>query len=107
MHKVIEVQGLHKVYKSIVAVDDMSFHMGLLGPNGASKTTTVECLQGLRHADGGKVRILGLDPWTQRTSLRKRISGQLQESAYRIARKRNGAQLSLKRHAESERQHAH
>jgi ABC-2 type transport system ATP-binding protein len=56
---------------------------GLLGPNGAGKTTTVECLQGLRHADGGKVRILGLDPgpWTQRTSLRKRISGQLQESA--------------------------
>jgi ABC-2 type transport system ATP-binding protein len=84
---VIEVQALHKVYGSTVAVEEISFQVesgeifGLLGPNGAGKTTTVECLQGLRHADGGHVRVLGLDPWSQAASLRRRIGSQLQESA--------------------------
>ncbi len=87
MDKVIEVQGLRKVYGSMVAVDGVSFQVaageifGLLGPNGAGKTTTVECLQGLRHADGGQMRVLGLDPWKERASLRRRIGSQLQESA--------------------------
>ena len=39
---------------------------GLLGTNGAGKTTTVEILQGLRRADGGTVRVLGLDPARRR-----------------------------------------
>jgi ABC-2 type transport system ATP-binding protein len=87
MGTVIEVQRLHKEYGSLVAVDDVSFQVmageifGLLGPNGAGKTTTVECLQGLRHADGGQMRVLGLDPWKERSSLRRRIGSQLQESA--------------------------
>src|SRR3712207_8375715 len=36
--------------------------VGLIGANGAGKTTTVEILQGLRRADAGEVRVLGLDP---------------------------------------------
>ncbi len=87
MSAIIEVQGLRKVYGSTVAIDEVSFQVeageifGLLGPNGAGKTTIVECLQGLRHADGGHVRVLGLDPWTQTAHLRRRIGSQLQESA--------------------------
>jgi ABC-2 type transport system ATP-binding protein len=87
MDAVIEVHGLRKCYGPLVAVDDVSFTVrrgeifGLLGPNGAGKTTAVECLQGLRHADGGTLGVLGLDPHTQAGELRRRIGSQLQESA--------------------------
>ncbi len=84
---IIEVQNLRKVYKTTVAVDDISFEViegeifGLLGPNGAGKTTTVECLQGLRHPDSGTIKVLGLDPRHEAQALRRRIGSQLQESA--------------------------
>jgi ABC-2 type transport system ATP-binding protein len=54
---------------------------GIIGPNGSGKTTTVECLQGLRQADGGELSVLGLDPRTEGAALRHRIGSQLQESA--------------------------
>jgi len=85
MPDVIEVDHLRKTYGSTVAVDDVSFEVnrgeifGLVGPNGAGKTTAVECLQGLRHADGGRVRVLGADP--RDSALRGRIGSQLQSSA--------------------------
>ena len=64
----VEVSGLRKEYGRTVAVADVSFEVeageifGLLGPNGSGKTTTVECLQGLRRADAGRLRVFGLDP---------------------------------------------
>jgi ABC-2 type transport system ATP-binding protein len=85
--EIIQVEHLRKTYGQLVAVEDVSFEVaegeifGLLGPNGAGKTTTVECLQALRKADGGRIRILGLDPATEATELRRRIGSQLQESA--------------------------
>ena len=84
---VIEVSNLRKTYKSIAAIDDVSFQVregeifGLLGPNGAGKTTTVECLQGLRHRDSGIIKVLGFDPEADASSLKKLIGSQLQESA--------------------------
>jgi ABC-2 type transport system ATP-binding protein len=45
--------------------------LALLGPNGAGKTTTVEICEGFRRADGGTVRVLGLDPRDR--SLRPRV----------------------------------
>jgi len=87
MTAVIEVEHLRKTYGTTVAVADVSFHVnegeifGLLGPNGAGKTTAVECLQGLRRPDSGNLRVLGLDPQTEATTLRRRIGSQLQESA--------------------------
>jgi len=83
----VEVRGLRKYYGRSVAVEDVSFTVGtgeivgILGPNGSGKTTTVECLQGLRRADGGHVRVLGLDPRTQVEELRRRIGCQLQDAA--------------------------
>ena len=83
----ITVDGLHKSYGRVVAVDRVSFDVeageifGILGPNGAGKTTTVECVQGLRRPDGGTIRVLGLDPTTQAGQLRQRIGSQLQDSA--------------------------
>lgn len=87
MASILTVEHLAKRYGSFVAVEDVSFSVeegeifGILGPNGSGKTTTVECLQGLRHADGGEVRVLGLDPRRKATQLRRRIGSQLQESA--------------------------
>ena len=87
MPPVIVAEHLRKSYGDFVAVADASFAVeegeifGLLGSNGAGKTTSVECLQGLRRADGGELRVLGLDPRTQSRELRRRIGSQLQESA--------------------------
>jgi ABC-2 type transport system ATP-binding protein len=87
MDRTIAVAHLGKTYGSVVAVDDVSFDVerneifGIIGPNGSGKTTTVECLQGLRSADRGDVRVLGLDPRTDGPALRRRIGSQLQESA--------------------------
>ena len=86
MTAVIEVTGLTKRYGGLAVVDDIGFHVdageifGILGPNGAGKTTAVECMEGLRRRDGGEVRILGLDPLTDRHRLHQRIGVQLQES---------------------------
>lgn len=83
---VVEVDGLVKTYGSHRAVDDVSFTVqrgeifGILGSNGAGKTTAVECAQGLRRPDGGTVRVLGCDPISERHALRGRIGSQLQES---------------------------
>src|SRR5450755_3786665 len=61
----IEVKGLRKVYKRLVAVDDVSFVMyrgeafGFLGPNGAGKSTVVKVLTGLVAPTQGVVRVLG------------------------------------------------
>jgi ABC-2 type transport system ATP-binding protein len=87
MELAVHAEGLRKRYGAVEAVRGVTFDVrageifGLLGPNGAGKTTTVEILQGLRTADGGDVRVLGLDPGTQASALRRRIGSQLQESA--------------------------
>lgn len=83
----VVVRGLRKSYGPLHAVVDVSFEvgrgevLGILGPNGSGKTTTVECLQGLRHADGGEITVLGLDPRTQVAALRRVVGSQLQDSA--------------------------
>ena len=82
----IEVEGLSKRYGSKVAVDDVSFTVaegeifGLLGRNGAGKSTTVDCLAGLRVPDHGRIRIAGLDPRQDRREVRQLLGVQLQES---------------------------
>jgi ABC-2 type transport system ATP-binding protein len=48
---------------------------------GRARTTTVECVTGLRHADDGQVRILGLDPARDREQLRLVVGVQLQSGA--------------------------
>ena len=83
----VRVEGLHKRYGEKVAVADVSFEVrrgeifGLLGPNGSGKTTTVECVQGLRRPDGGDLSVFGLDPATDTARVRTMVGSQLQESA--------------------------
>ncbi len=83
---VVSVRGLRKSYAGRVVVDDLDLDVGagqvvgLIGANGAGKTTTVEILQGLRRADAGEIRVLGLDPATQTDRLRRQLGSQLQDS---------------------------
>lgn len=85
---VIEINNLCKCYGDVVAVDDVSLSVeegeifGLLGPNGAGKTTTIECAIGLRNFEQGFVRILGLNPLSERHSLYNRIGVQLQQTSF-------------------------
>ena len=63
----IQVEGLHKNFGDLVAVDDLSFRaeagriFGLLGPNGAGKTTIISCISGLLKPSAGRVTVLGHD----------------------------------------------
>ena len=81
---VVEVNKLRKVYGDSVAVDNISFDVrkgeifALLGPNSAGKTTTLECIEGLRKPDGGFVKIMGLNPNYNYSNLRNLIGVQLQ-----------------------------
>jgi ABC-2 type transport system ATP-binding protein len=83
---VISVSNLGKSYGSTVAVDDVSLEVfegeifGLIGPNGAGKTTTMECVEGNRVPDKGKISVLGLDPRRDANALRQRIGVQHQEA---------------------------
>ncbi|GER22035.1 ABC transporter ATP-binding protein [Zafaria cholistanensis] len=51
----------------------------LLGSNGAGKSTTLACAQGLLKADGGTVRLLGEDPASAGSRLRSRVGVMLQD----------------------------
>jgi len=82
----IEVDGLVKEYGNLRAVSDVSFHVasgevyGLLGENGAGKSTTVEILEGHRTPTAGTARVLGSDPALGNRELRDRIGIVLQSS---------------------------
>jgi len=84
----VEISHLRKTYGNLVAVDDVSVSVaegeifGILGPNGAGKTTAIECAIGLRQPDAGTVRLLGLDPGSDRTETHRLVGVQLQASAF-------------------------
>ena len=76
----IEADGLIKSFGRTRALDGLNLSVrtgevhGFLGPNGAGKTTTIRVLLGLMRADGGRVSLLGGDPWRDATSLHKRLA---------------------------------
>ncbi len=88
MDDVIRVEHLMKAYDNIAAVRDLSFTVkkgtvfGLLGANGAGKTTAIECIIGTRKPDGGTVSVLGLDPKASRKELFEQVGVQFQEANY-------------------------
>ncbi|TQM83135.1 ABC-2 type transport system ATP-binding protein [Saccharothrix saharensis] len=84
----VVVADIRKSYGELKAVDGVSFTVaegeffGILGPNGAGKTTTLEIVEGLRQADGGRVTLLGEQPWPRNPKLLPRIGVQLQASSF-------------------------
>jgi ABC-2 type transport system ATP-binding protein len=76
----IEVTRLRKHYGDVVAVEDLSFSLapgttcGLLGGNGAGKTSTIAMLLGLLLPDAGSIRVLGVDMLTDRHAVLGRMN---------------------------------
>ena len=71
----LEVIGLSKVYNKKEAVKDISFKVnkneiiGILGPNGCGKTTTIGMILGLLKPSKGEVLINGIEIETKRVDL--------------------------------------
>lgn len=88
MEDIISVKNLKKTYNNIVAVNDISFSVkkgeffGLLGHNGAGKSTTIDCILGLKAFDSGVVKILNKDPKKSRKEIFEKVGVQLQLSSY-------------------------
>ncbi len=79
MSSLIETRNLTKQFGDLVAVDDVSIHVGageimaLLGPNGAGKTTTIRMLASILKPTRGWVRIGGIDTAQEAAKVRSRI----------------------------------
>jgi len=75
----VRVEGLTRRYGTLVAAREVSFTVtrgemfGLIGPDGAGKTTTLRVVLGLLAAHGGTVRTCGLDPWREGAALSRKI----------------------------------
>jgi ABC-2 type transport system ATP-binding protein len=82
--QVLGVTGVVVRYGERTVVDGASFTMSrgrvlaLLGANGAGKTSLLQVCEGFRRPDAGKVRVLGVDPWTDRGPLLPRLGIMLQ-----------------------------
>ena len=78
MSTVLSARGLTKRYGKRVAVDSVDFDIpagrivGLIGPNGSGKTTTLKAALGLVPFEG-ELSVLGFDPRTQRDELMKDV----------------------------------
>ena len=79
MATLIEAKNLTKSFGATRALDGASFTIGsgrivgLIGPNGAGKTTALKAVLGLARCQGS-LRVLGLDPYSDRYELTKRVS---------------------------------
>lgn len=76
----VVVEDLVKTYKTVRAVDGISFRIergsitGLLGGNGAGKTTTIGMILGLVLPTSGRVEVLGHDMARERRQVLHRIN---------------------------------
>lgn len=88
MNEIISVKQLSKSYGGLTAVQDLELSVmqgtvfGLLGANGAGKSTTIECILGTRMPDTGTISIMGMNPLQQRKQLFENVGVQFQEANY-------------------------
>ncbi len=88
METTIEVKGLQKSYAKVKAIENMNISIckgevfGLLGANGAGKSTAIECILGTKKQDNGTVSILGMNPRKDRKKLFQKVGVQFQEGNY-------------------------
>jgi len=64
-NQIVKIENLVKRYKDLIAVDNFNLYvnegeiLGLLGPNGSGKTTTLNCLLALVNKDKGNIEVFG------------------------------------------------
>lgn len=84
----IKVTNLRKSYNGKAVVDGLSLFVktgmvfGLLGANGAGKSTTIECILGTKEADSGEISVLGYNAKKERRKLFQKVGVQFQEGDY-------------------------
>lgn len=83
MSTCMEVNDLTKSFHGRTVVNGLSFCVeagevfGLLGHNGAGKSTTIDLLFGLKKPDRGSASIFGTDARTNRKAVFERVGVQL------------------------------
>ena len=86
MEYAIEINGLQKAYPGFAL--DVSFCvprgsiMGLIGENGAGKSTTIKSILNLITPDAGQVRILGMDNMASEKQVKEQVAVVLDESTF-------------------------
>lgn len=87
MENILEVRKLCKAYKGF-RLKDVSFSlprgfiMGLIGPNGSGKTTTIKLILNLVHRSAGDIRIFGLDSVLAEAEVKQRIGTVFDEPCF-------------------------
>lgn len=85
MKSIIEVKSLTKEYKSIKAIDNLSFNvyegeiLGLLGPNGSGKSTTINSILSLLKYNKGSIKIFGKEMTPNSYDIKSKIGVVFQE----------------------------
>ena len=111
--QVIEVRGLTKKFKSLVAVNNLDLNVyrgdvfGFLGPNGAGKSTTIRMLLSLIKPTEGSIKIFGMSVKNDRAKIYNKIGAIVEKpdfylymSAYKnleMLGKMSGAEVSKKK----------
>lgn len=87
MKNIVEVKELTKEYKGIKAVDNLSLEvkekeiLGLLGPNGSGKTTTINCILSLLNYQKGSIKIFNKEMNPDSYDIKREIGVIFQEVA--------------------------
>lgn len=84
----VNVENLNLFYGNVHAVKNLSFAVGageilaIIGANGSGKTSTVECVEGLRRPTNGSITVFGKNPWKERRYIYTKMGIQLQDVEY-------------------------
>ena len=88
MSKILEISNLKKSYGHQQILKNLSFSVakgeffGLLGHNGAGKSTAIDCVLGMKKYDEGKITLLGSSPGKTNKTIFEKIGVQFQQSHY-------------------------
>lgn len=90
MSNLLELKHVSKQYQSF-KLDDVTFSlpggaiMGLIGENGAGKSTTIKCILNLIRRDGGEITVFGRDNRTEDPAWKEDVGVVLDESTFHDA----------------------
>lgn len=88
MQEILSIKSLQKSYGHAEILKNVSFSIekgkffGLLGHNGAGKSTTIDCILGMKKYEGGEIKLLDTAPRKADKAIFERIGVQFQQSNY-------------------------